>query len=53
VDGSYHVALGLDREQSKILKLLAVSRGISVRELLTKLALAEIERSMTYKEEQQ
>ena len=42
MDGSYHVSLDLDREQKKQVKVLAASRGISVRELLTGLVTAEL-----------
>ena len=43
MDGSYHVSLDLDREQKKQIKVLAASRGISVRELLTGLVTTELE----------
>ena len=56
MDGSYHVSLDLDREQKKQIKVLAASRGISVRELLTGLVtmeLATTELKKNKREEQQ
>ena len=56
MDGSYHVSLDLDREQKKQVKVLAASRGISVRELLTGLVtmeLATTELKKNKREEQQ
>ena len=56
MDGSYHVSLDLDREQKKQIKVLAASRGISVRELLTGLVTAELattELKKNKREEQQ
>ena len=56
MDGSFHVSLDLDREQKKRIKVLAASRGISVRELLTGLVTAELattELKKNKREEQQ